>query len=231
MSTLFTLVHLAALVCFIVFLVKMLKLKKAGEDHGQAKKLMLISIAVWIVSFIIVGITTPSTKDNQTGDSTATTEESTSKSEDVKDETLDVASETSTKAEDKGNASKYKKDTTLTDEPEDTQQEDDSNKIILEAGTLGEYGKDLVLNAGTEFEDKTIGFFVPSGKYEVTNIGDHMTQVNVYKNEKNVVDGWEEWADCVVELVDVGETKEMTVTDGYFFNIDPPARITIKKVD
>ena len=113
---------------------------------------------------------------------------------------------------------------------EDTGDKDESIELI--AGQTGEYGKELVLNEGTEFEDKTIGYFVPAGKYEVTNIGDHMTQVNVYKNEKNVTDeGWEEWKDTHVDLLDVNETKEITVDDGYFINIDDPSHIKIKKID
>ena len=112
-----------------------------------------------------------------------------------------------------------------------TEENDEEIVIDVNAGELGEYGQELVLNEGTEFEDKTIGYFVPAGKYEVTNIGDKMAQINVYKNEKAITDGWEEWADGKAELVDVNETKEMVVEDGYFFNVDPPAHFTVKKVD
>lgn len=115
-----------------------------------------------------------------------------------------------------------------TDSDGSSSLEDSSIELI--SGETGEYGKELILNKGTEFEDKTIGYFVDAGEYEVTNIGEKMTQVNVYKNETEVVDGWEQWADGNVELIDVNETKNMTVEDGYFFNIDPPAHIKIKKI-
>ena len=115
----------------------------------------------------------------------------------------------------------------ISDEP----QAEETSEIELVAGEIGDYGQELALNAGTDLEDKTIGYFVPAGEYEVTNIGEYTNQVNVYKNEVAVVDGWEEWTDGTVELLDVGETKIITVEDGYFINIDPPAHITIKLVD
>ncbi len=113
-----------------------------------------------------------------------------------------------------------------------TEIADDNKEIELKAGEIGEYGRELVLNEGTDSEDRTIGYFVPVGTYEVKNIGDKPTQVNVYKDEKNTTDeGWEEWADGKVELIDVNETKEMKVGEGYFFNIDAPAHISIKKIN
>lgn len=97
---------------------------------------------------------------------------------------------------------------------------------------LGEYGQRLVLNEGTEFEDNVIGYFVPAGTYKVTNAGSHMTQVNVYKNEKNVTEeGWEEWVDGHVELIDVDQSKEMTIEEGYFFNVDGTQHIILEKID
>ena len=87
MSGLFALLHFAALVCFIVFLVKMIKRKKSGEDYSQPKKIMLISIAVWFVALILIGVTTPSSKSTEVAETENITEEST---------TAELPAETST---------------------------------------------------------------------------------------------------------------------------------------
>lgn len=109
-----------------------------------------------------------------------------------------------------------------------------SNNLTFEivAGAPGEYGQELVLNEGTEFEDKTIGYFVPTGTYKITNIGNYQTQVNVYKNEKTKTsEGWEEWADGKSELLAVNASVEMKVEDGYFINVDEPTKISLEKID
>lgn len=87
MSGFFALLHFAALVCFIVFLVKMIKRKKSGEDYSQPKKIMLISIAVWFVALILIGVTTPSSKSTEVAETENITEEST---------TAELPAETST---------------------------------------------------------------------------------------------------------------------------------------
>ena len=104
--------------------------------------------------------------------------------------------------------------------------------IDIVAGEAGEYGKTLVLNENTDLPYETIGYFVPAGTYEITNIGDYQTQANVYKNEKHVTDeGWEEWTDGTSEIVGINETIEMTIPDGYFFKCDEPSHFTLKKID
>lgn len=54
----------------------------------------------------------------------------------------------------------------------------------ITAGKHGTYGKDLVLNKDTEFEDHIIGYFVPAGTYQVTNVDAHPTQMTVYQNKR-----------------------------------------------
>ncbi len=186
--------------------------KKDGRKRGLAIAAIIIGAIMTIGSFAALG---GSSDENKTTAEVDTVEENTM-----------VADDTSTVAENKTEGSKE-------ETPEESSKENTSDAgIELIAGETGEYGKELVLNEGTEFEDKTIGYFVPSGMYEVKNIGDHMTQVNVYKNEKKTTEeGWEEWADTNVELLDVNETKEMKVEEGYFFNIDEPSHILIKLLD
>ena len=114
-------------------------------------------------------------------------------------------------------------------EPEATAQE----AIEIVAGEMGEYGQERTLNAGTDTEDTIIAHFVPAGTYDVTNTGSNTTQVNVYKDEVVKTDaGWEEWADVGgVVLIDAGETKSITVDEGYFVNVDAPASISLVKTN
>ena len=206
MSSFFALVFLVAVVLAIVFLRKSSKLKKGGEDNTQAKKIGFISIGVAIIAFIVVGVTAPETDDSTTKEETKT--EAVENTSDKKDNT-DVVKEESTENE-----------------------ESSESVIVINADELGEYGQELILNENTDMPDKTIGYFVPEGKYEVTNKGDYPTQVNVYKNEKHVTEeGWEEWADGNVVLIKVGESAEIEVQDGYFVNVDAPAHIELKAIN
>lgn len=104
-------------------------------------------------------------------------------------------------------------------------------RLELISGEAGQYGKELVLNEGTEFEDRVIGYFVPAGTYKVTNVGDAPTQANVYKNEKTMNDSnWEEWADGKSERLEQGASVEMILPEGYFFNIDAPSHLVVEKI-
>lgn len=101
----------------------------------------------------------------------------------------------------------------------------------LKAGEPGEYGKEYIYNEGTEFEDKNYVYFVPYGTYKITNIGDYMTQVNVYSDEKRITEeGWEEPAGTECKLIDVGETIEMTVYKDYHIDINEPTYISLEQI-
>lgn len=75
-----------------------------------------------------------------------------------------------------------------------TTSEFESNNLTFEliAGEEGEYGKPFTYNEGTEFPKEVIEYFVPCGIYKITNIGDYMTQVNVYSDEIHITEeGWQ----------------------------------------
>lgn len=76
-------------------------------------------------------------------------------------------------------------DSVAEEEPSEEENEKEDSKVItIDAGEVGDYGQELVLNENTDMPENIIGYFVPNGKYEVANKGDNPTQVNVYKNEK-----------------------------------------------
>ena len=55
----FTLLNLAGIIAFVVFLIKVIKGRKTGQDISKNKKMLLISLSVWIVSFVLMVVTVP----------------------------------------------------------------------------------------------------------------------------------------------------------------------------
>lgn len=100
--------------------------------------------------------------------------------------------------------------------------------IELVAGEQGEYGQELVLNAGTEFEEHNIVYYLPAGDYSVKNVGDYRTQVSVYEGVQTNEDGWEEPANTGdVLLLDAGQTGDLNVPDGWYIEIHEPTHIEL----
>lgn len=101
----------------------------------------------------------------------------------------------------------------------------------LIAGEQGDYGKIITYNKDTEFEENFYAYYVPYGTYKITNIGDYMTQVNVYSDEIVVNDaGWEETADADgVKLIDVNASEEMTIPKGFHIEINEPTHIYLEQ--
>lgn len=106
-----------------------------------------------------------------------------------------------------------------------------TNEVLefeLVAGEQGDYGKMISYNKDTEFEENFYAYYIPYGSYKITNVGDYMTQVNVYSDETVITDaGWEEVADGSVKLIDVNASEEMTVPKGYHIEINEPSHISL----
>ena len=121
------------------------------------------------------------------------------------------------------------KTTNKNDEPEAPKYE---LQFFLKAGEIGEYGKSLIYNEGTEFEKNIIAYYVPAAKYIVENAGNYPTQVNVYSDEIVVnSSSLKEPKDGKAILLKVGEEKELVVPVGYHIEIGEPTYIQLKKVD
>lgn len=117
--------------------------------------------------------------------------------------------------------------------PEETvaTEESSSEVIELEAGTLGDYGKEITMNEGTDMEESLIVYYVPAGDYTVTNVGEFMTQVSVYggfeRDESTGYDDYTEVGDT--PSIDVDQTADISVPDGWFIEIHEPTHITLEK--
>lgn len=56
MATVFALLYFAAFIVFLVFIIKSGRKKKRGEDNSTDKKIWIIALAVFFVSFILTGV-------------------------------------------------------------------------------------------------------------------------------------------------------------------------------
>lgn len=103
-------------------------------------------------------------------------------------------------------------------------------QLILEAGKKGECGKLLTYNAGTEFEETFFAYYVPAGKYHVVNARTSPTQINVYSDETQIVNGVEEPKETSSYLLQSTETKEITVPEGFHIEILEPTYIIMRRI-
>ncbi len=122
---------------------------------------------------------------------------------------------------------------TTTQKAEESSSETTDNKsieIVLVAGEIGDYGTEVIINEDTEFEECVCQYRVPAGTYTVTNKGEYMNQFNIYSIETHITeDGWEEPAEVFfVKLIDVGESKTVTIEDGQYIEIHEPAVFSLK---
>lgn len=102
--------------------------------------------------------------------------------------------------------------------------------FYLKAGEYGRYGRDLTYNKGTEFEEKLIAYYIPAGQYAITNAGKYPDQVNVCSDKTIYEDGVQYPKDAKAYLLNVNETKFITVDEGYHIEIMEPSYIYFEKV-
>ncbi|MCR4789263.1 MAG: hypothetical protein K5888_11835 [Lachnospiraceae bacterium] len=63
MSTFFALLFVVAFVVFIVFFIKSIKAKKRGYDNKNYRIIWIVSLAVFLISFVITGVLNPVTDE------------------------------------------------------------------------------------------------------------------------------------------------------------------------
>lgn len=103
--------------------------------------------------------------------------------------------------------------------------------LKIDGETYGLYGKDVTLNAGTDAEMTSIGYFVPSGNYRAINNRTFRDQVNVYSPDTVWTDGFEYAADGNAYLVEAGDYYDFYVPVGWYIKIVPPADITLSPIN
>lgn len=103
-------------------------------------------------------------------------------------------------------------------------------KIELIAGEQGDFGKEITMNADTEFEERFYAYYVPAGTYSAKNVGDYPAQITVYAGFAKGDSGWDEYTeigDAVV--VNVGESVTIKVPDEWFIEIHEPAHFMLEE--
>lgn len=110
----------------------------------------------------------------------------------------------------------------------DTAPQPEKATIELVAGEAGEYGRELIMSAGTDLEERLVIYYVPAGTYSVENLGRYRTQVNVYEGTKQGENGYDEYTSTGDILVlDAGKTGDITVPEGWFIEIHEPDHIAL----
>ncbi len=114
-----------------------------------------------------------------------------------------------------------------------TEQETEATKevITLTAGELGDYGKETVMNEGTDMPEELIVYYIPAGDYTVKNVGEYPTQVNVYEGfARDESTGYDDYTNGnSTPMIEVGETADINVPDGWFIEIHEPTVIELEK--
>lgn len=113
----------------------------------------------------------------------------------------------------------------------------DSKPIVssftIRAGEFGDYGSEMTLNKGTEFEETQIIYRIPVGTYTITNVGENTGMVSIYSEEIRVSEaGWEEPAVVYgVFLLKVGESVTIVVGEKQYLEIHQPCVFEFNKVN
>ena len=104
---------------------------------------------------------------------------------------------------------------------EEPAQEEDSLSFVLMDDEIGEYGVEVILNEGTEFEEHEIAYYIPAGTYTVTNLDEKGGgQVTVYSGGPEYDGEWQYFVaddNCAAPIVVMaGESKDLEIKDGQF---------------
>ena len=92
--------------------------------------------------------------------------------------------------------------------------------IVIKSGEESRYGQKLILNEGKDTEITIIGYFLPTGTYEVLNQGkDKAIKVFLYENVKQIINGSEEYKESANGkplMLLPGKSGEITIGDNEF---------------
>ncbi|HFR3836756.1 TPA: hypothetical protein ACHWCB_000081 [Streptococcus suis] len=101
--------------------------------------------------------------------------------------------------------------------------------ITLVANELGQFGKRIVMNEGTDMSEELIVFYLPAGTYQVENIGDYPAQISVYEGfKRDESTGYDDYtATGDVKLIKQGNSDTIVIPEGWFVEIHEPAKFSL----
>lgn len=169
----------------------------------QSNKKLALGLLACFILLIIGVVITPNKSKDSSPQSPVVTEAVT---ETVTEEKSDAISEEATEE--------------ITESNTSTEEAADNNLSFVLGGEVGEYGKEVTLNAGTDFEENEIMFHIPAGSYTVTNNSSAATQLTVYSGGPEKDGEWETFVDdgtCPKPVVIMGgETGDFEIGEGQF---------------
>ncbi|HFI0303119.1 TPA: hypothetical protein ACGOY5_001976 [Streptococcus suis] len=113
---------------------------------------------------------------------------------------------------------------------ESTAESANVESIILTAGDTGQYGKKIIMNEGTDMPEELVVFYLPSGDYQVKNIGDFPSQLNVYEGfKRDEATGYDDYTNGQSILLEVDETGTINIPEGWFVEIHEPSQFELVK--
>lgn len=96
-----------------------------------------------------------------------------------------------------------------------TKEENIIMSLSTSLGDLEPYKKEMTLNDGYTFN----GYFLPKGKYKVTNYSGYAEQITIYKNEIHVTEeGYEEFILAEYEPILLNDKNETKLSSDYSNN-------------
>lgn len=115
--------------------------------------------------------------------------------------------------------------------PSIAEVEEKKKSFQLIAGELGEFGKKLTMNEGTDMPEDLIVYYLPVGTYEVENIGSFPAQVMVYEGfKRNDETGYDDYTNMGdVKRIEVGKKDTIEVPSGWFVEIHEPVKLELTK--
>lgn len=196
------------LVCFVLIILE-------GIKRKPVKKIAL-SLLAFFVMFIVGSVIASNEKKEDTANQTP------SMTVDLTEAQTEMNTEESIEATEEVKTEAVQEDKTSSDEVGDNEDSLSSdNKLSFILGEeIGEYGKEVTLNAGTEFEENEIMFYIPAGSYTVTNNSSAAAQLTVYSGGPEKDGEWETFVDdgtCPKPVVIMGGEKgDFEIGEGQF---------------
>ncbi|HFI0272286.1 TPA: hypothetical protein ACGO2R_000128 [Streptococcus suis] len=113
---------------------------------------------------------------------------------------------------------------------ENTTESASVESFILTAGDIGQYGKKIVMNEGTDMPEELVVFYLPSGDYQVKNVGNFPSQLNVYEGfKRDETTGYDDYTNGQSILLKVDETGTINIPEGWFVEIHEPSQFELVK--
>lgn len=193
--------------------------------------ILIVALVMFVAAFVVT-MMNPSETDKENSNADTPIVEETKKAE----QTEEIVTEA--EKEEKPSEAVTEALTEMVTETEQKQikTEKKTEEIVsftLTDDKVGKYGKLYVLNEGTEFEEWEIGYYIPTGKYNVTNLdATRGVQLSIYCGGPEYDGEWQYFVaddNCQKPVVLMaGETGELEIKEGQFVVLSDDHALQVK---